>query len=302
VTDFVTLSGWALLVTASLATGAVAAAWIRLPETVAAVVTSFGGGILLAAVAFELVPEADRRAGAAWTAIGLLLGAAGYVAADAWLTRDERMEHTRRSGHAAAAGQPMMLPVVPESATYDQAPYPRPAAVSPSPPTAALVGRGDAGRGDVARGDVTRREVARAEVARGEAIAAGIVVDGVPESLALGLMVAGGQPGFALLVAVVIGNLTEAYGAAQPILFGGRSKRFAVGLLAGIGVVLGLATLAGGSAGLMNDTVIGAAQAVAGGAVIAVLSISIIPYTFEQVSSRVALATVLGFCAGYLLS
>jgi ZIP family zinc transporter len=278
VAEFLTLASWALLLAASLAIGAVAAAWIRLPEAVAAFVTSFGGGILLAAVAFELVPEADLRAGAAWTAAGLLLGAAGYVAADAWLSRDERMERTRRSGHAAAAGQPMMMTPV--------SPDPLRTTVPPSPPTAAT------GRVDAAPG----------EVARGEAIAAGIVVDGVPESLALGLMLAGGQSGLALLAAVVIGNLTEAYGAAQPILAGGRTRRFAVGLLGGIGVLLGLTTLLGGSAGVMDDTLIGAAQAVAGGAVIAVLSISIIPYTFEQVSSRVALATILGFCAGYLLS
>jgi ZIP family zinc transporter len=281
--DPFTLAGWALLVTASLTIGAVAAAWVRLPETVAAVVTSFGGGILLAAVAFELVPEADTRAGAAWTAAGLLLGAVGYVVADAWLSRDERMEMTRRSGHAAAAGQPMMLSMFPEPAGRDRSPpQSMSTAISPSAATTAALARG--------------------QVARGEAIASGIVVDGLPESLALGLMVAGGELGLALLVAVVIGNLTEAYGAAQPILAGGRSKRFAVGLLCGIGVVLGLTTLVGGSAGLMDQTLIGAAQAVAAGAVIAVLSISIIPYTFEQVSSRVALATVLGFCAGYLLS
>jgi hypothetical protein len=34
----------------------------------------------------------------------------------------------------------------------------------------------------------------------------------------------------------------------------------------------------------------------------AVVSISIIPYAFSEVSSRVATATVLGFLGGYLLS
>jgi ZIP family zinc transporter len=82
----------------------------------------------------------------------------------------------------------------------------------------------------------------------------------------------------------------------------GRSKRFAIGLLAGIGLLLGLTTVLGGSADIMSGTLVGAAQAIAAGAVIAVLSISIIPYTFDEVSSRVALATVLGFIAGYVLS
>jgi ZIP family zinc transporter len=96
-----------------------------------------------------------------------------------------------------------------------------------------------------------------------ETIAAGIVVDGVPESFALGLMVASAEPGIALLAAVVVGNVTEAYGAAQPIIAGGR-RRFATGLLAGIAVLLGTTTLLGGAVGTATlGTPIGVAQAVA---------------------------------------
>ncbi len=249
-------AGWGLLVAASLALGAVAAARLQLPERVAALITAFGGGTLLSAVALELVPEADERAGTWWTAGGLLAGAAIYVAADAWLARDAEMASMRRSGHAAASGRPM----------------------PDMPPRAA-------------------------DEARGEAIAAGIVVDGVPESLALGLMAVEGDSGLALLVAVVIGNLTEAYGAAQPIIAGGRTRRFALVLLTVIGVGLGLVTLLGGTAlADASGTFVGTAQAVAAGAVLAVLSISILPYAFGEASRRVALVTALGFTLGYLLS
>lgn len=244
-----------LLVAASLAGGAVLAASLRLSPRLAALVTAFGGGILLAAVGLELVPSADEGVGRVGTALGLLAGAVVYVGADAWLTRDRHTGTMRRSGHAAAAGEPM--PMAPRSA----------------------------------------------EAARGETIAAGIVVDGIPESLALGFMVAAGEPGVALLAAVVVGNLTEAYGAAQPILAGGRSKRFAVGLLTGIGVLLAVATVLGGTLAAGLDTsLVGVAEAVAAGAVLAVLSISIIPYAFREASSTSALAGALGFVAGYLLS
>lgn len=47
---------------------------------------------------------------------------------------------------------------------------------------------------------------------------------------------------------------------------------------------------------------IGFAQALAAGAVLAVVSISIVPHAFAEVSSSAATATVLGFTAGYLLS
>jgi peptidoglycan/LPS O-acetylase OafA/YrhL len=99
--------GWGLVVGGSLLAGAVVAAVRRLPERVAAIITSFGGGILVAAVAFELVPEADAKAGAWITAVCLLAGALVFVGADAVLTRDPEMMEMRRATHAAAAGRPM---------------------------------------------------------------------------------------------------------------------------------------------------------------------------------------------------
>lgn len=247
--------GWGLVIGASLVAGAVVAALLRVPGSVAAVVTSFGGGVLLSAVALELVPEADERAGAWLTAAGLLAGTLVYVGADTWLSRDKEMNAMRRSGHAAAAGQPMEMPT------------------------------------------------GKSEVARGESIAAGLVVDGVPESIALGLTVAEAGVGLALLAGIVVGNVVEAYGAAQPIIAGGLSKRFAVGLHAVIGMTLAAATVLGGT--LLADaseSLVGTAEAIAAGAVLAVISISIVPYAFSEVSSLVASATVLGFVGGYLLS
>ncbi len=141
------------------------------------------------------------------------------------------------------------------------------------------------------------------EVSRGESIAVGLFVDGVPESIALGLTIAEGEVGIALLVGIVVGNVVEAYGAAQPILAGGRTRAFAVGLLGLIGVALALATILGGT--VLADAspeLIGTAQAIAAGAVLAVISIAIIPHAFEEVSGMVAMATVLGFIGGYLLS
>jgi ZIP family zinc transporter len=84
---------------------------------------------------------------------------------------------------------------------------------------------------------------------------------------------------------------------------GGHSRRFAVALLGEIGLALALATVLGGTllAGA-SPTLIGTTQAVAAGAVLAVVTISIIPYAFSEVSRLVATATVLGFVAGYLLS
>jgi ZIP family zinc transporter len=256
VADLGTSVGLGLGIAASLIAGGAVAALFRLPERMAALVTAFGGGILLAAIALELVPDADRNAGPLVTALGLVVGTLVYVSADGWLTRNEQMKSMRRSGHAAAAGRQMAIP--------------------------------------------TR---ARDGAARGESIAAGIFVDGVPESFALGLTVAEGELGVALLVGILVGNVVEAYGAAQPIVAAGRSRRFALTLLCAIGLALAFATVLGGTVLVdASPSVIGGAQAVAAGAVLAVVSIAVIPYAFSEVNRLVASATVAGFIAGYLLS
>jgi zinc transporter, ZIP family len=247
--------GWGLLIGASLVAGALAAAFLHLPERVAATLTAFGGGILFAAVALELVPEADVEAGTALTAAGLAAGTLLYVGADAWLNREPSMRAMRRSAHAAASGRAMTMP----------------------------------------------RD--HTDAARGESIAAGIFVDGVPESIALGLTIAEGEVGVALLAGIVLGNVVESYGAAQPILAGGYSRGFALRLLGGIGVALAGATVLGGTVlAEASAELVGTAQAVAAGAVLAVISIAIVPHAFAEVSSRVATATMAGFIAGYLLS
>jgi hypothetical protein len=76
-------------------------------------------------------------------------------------------------------------------------------------------------------------------------------------------------------------------------------------LLAGIGATLAVATVFGGALlSEASDSLVGSAEAIAAGALLAVISISIsiVPYAFSEASSLVATATVLGFVGGYLLS
>jgi ZIP family zinc transporter len=248
--------GWGLAVAVSLLAGALTAARVHLPERAAATLTAFGGGVLLAAVALELVPDADAEAGTALTAIGLVAGTLVYVGADAWLSRTETHGEMRRALHASTAGR---------------------------------------------TGAATR--MMESESARGLSIAAGLTIDGVPESLALGLTIAEDELGVALLAGILIGNVVESYGAAEPIIAGGHPPRFAIRVLGTIGLAVALATVLGGT--VLADAspdFIGTAQAVAAGAVLAVVTIAVVPHAFEQVSRLAATATVAGFVLGYLLS
>jgi zinc transporter, ZIP family len=150
--------------------------------------------------------------------------------------------------------------------------------------------------GDVRRG---RDE----EGARGRSIALGIFIDGVPETTALGLTVAEGKIGLALLVGIVVSNLVEAYGASEPIVASGSSRRFAIGLFAVIGAALFVALLLGATLlSDASDSVIGTAEAVAGGAIFATVLVAVIPHAFAEVSRWAAVAAILGLVTSFLLS
>jgi zinc transporter, ZIP family len=138
------------------------------------------------------------------------------------------------------------------------------------------------------------------ETTRGEAIAAGLVVDGVPESLAVGFSVAQGRMAAALLAGVLMGNLAEAYSAARPIVVGGRSGRFAFGVIAAVAAILLVATVLGGTllAGA-DPRLIGSAQALAAGAVLWVVALSLRPPLRRQPGRTAALV---GACGGFALA
>ena len=155
--------------------------------------------------------------------------------------------------------------------------------------------RAAAGRVEVASGGA-------GEAHRGLSIALGIFIDGVPETAALGLMISQGEIGLALLAGIVVSNLTESYGATVFLVHGGRSRTFALGIFAAIAVCLVAALVVGSTLlAALSDGAIGFAEGVAGGAVLATVSISILPNAFLAVSRFAAIAVVLGFVAGFLL-
>ena len=78
---------WGLISGGALVVGAAVAWFVRVPRLVVAGVMAFGAGVLISALAFELVDEAEKSGGLAATVAGLLGGAAAYVAANVVLAR-----------------------------------------------------------------------------------------------------------------------------------------------------------------------------------------------------------------------
>ena len=133
--------------------------------------------------------------------------------------------------------------------------------------------------------------------ALGLPITLGIVLDGVPESIVIGLSLLGGHTvSVAMLIAVFISNVPEAIAATTGLGAGGWSRLRIMRLWVLIAVVCGVASLAGFV--LLQDAS-GSTQAFinmfAGGAILVMLADTMIPEAFEHGGDLAGLVNVMGF-------
>ncbi|GAA4710081.1 zinc transporter, ZIP family [Promicromonospora umidemergens] len=238
--------GWGLFGGLALVLGALIAWFVRVPRSVVATVMAFGAGVLIAALAFELVDEAERSGGLAPTVAGFLAGASVYVLANTALAR-RGARHRKRSGDQQPSEQ--------------QTP------------------------------------------GSGGAIAIGALLDGIPESVVLGLsLLDGGGVGVGILAAVFISNVPEGLSSAAGMKRAGRSAAYVFGVWGGIAVASALASLLGALA-LQSapDAAVAVITAVAAGAILAMLADTMIPEAFERTHALTGLITALGFLTAFTI-
>jgi ZIP family zinc transporter len=100
-----------LIASSALVIGGVAGAFWRPPRALVAVALAFASGALITALAFDLFEESFNKGGAWLSGVGLLVGAAAFVAADELL--DRHIEGGGVSGFAILAA--VTLDGVPEN-------------------------------------------------------------------------------------------------------------------------------------------------------------------------------------------
>src|SRR5436190_24217300 len=209
---------WGFVAASSLIVGGAIVLRYHVRERALGMVMAFGSGVLISAVAFELVDEAFTTGGGTGrVALGLLAGSIVFFAGDALV---DRMGGAKRkhSGGGQADGS-------------------------------------------------------------GPAIVLGIVLDGIPESIVLGLsIVTGGSVSAAFLVAVTLSNLPEAIAATSGLSKGGWANRSIFGLWVLVSFVSGLAALFGFA--VFDSASAGATAfvlAFAGGAILTMLADTMMP-------------------------
>ena len=138
----------------------------------------------------------------------------------------------------------------------------------------------------------------------GLAIAAGALLDGIPESIVIGLsLLAGGAVSWVAVTAIFLSNVPEGLSSANGMRHAGRSALYVFGIWIGMAVISGLASLAGFLLfrGFSPD-VVAATTALAAGAILAMLADTMIPEAFEEAHDMAGLVTVAGFLVSFVLS
>lgn len=238
---------WGLVSGSALVIGALLGYYTRVPKKTIAFVMAFGSGVLISALAFDLMDEAYKRGGFTSSAIGFLTGAIVYSVANYYLNK-KGAKHRKRSGE--------------KHPSEDQ------------------------------------------NSGSGLAIAVGSLLDGIPESIAIGVsMIEGGVVSTAAVIAIFLSNIPESLSSTTGMKKAGRSKRYIFGIWIGITLISGIASFCGYTLFKnFSPDIIAATVAVAAGAILAMLSDTMIPEAFEEGHNFIGVITVFGFLAAFLLT
>jgi zinc transporter, ZIP family len=234
--------GWGALAASSLVIGAIIALLFRIGPRTIGLIMAFGAGVLISAVAFDLIDEAfGMSSGNGWVIAAIFAGCAVFFGGDWLIDRSGGSDRKDADGDQQSGSSP--------------------------------------------------------------AIVLGSVLDGVPESMVIGLTIfRGGAVGAAYLSAVFISNLPESISSTSGLVASGWEKARVLWMWIGIALISGLASLAGYALFQHSSPdVVAFVLAFAGGAILTMLADTMMPEAYEHGGKLVGVLTTLGFAVAFTI-
>lgn len=138
----------------------------------------------------------------------------------------------------------------------------------------------------------------------GKAMMLGALLDGVPESMALGIAIAGGaSTGLLMLCAVAISSFPEGLSSVEGLVKEGFSKKQLYAMWIGVTIILTVITVASFYyLPKVDGNSLGVIEAFAAGAILAMLADTMMPEAFEEGGFTIGMLTVLGFLTAFVIS
>jgi ZIP family zinc transporter len=148
-----------------------------------------------------------------------------------------------------------------------------------------------------------KRSQGQQEEGSATAITIGALMDGIPESVAIGVsLIGGGAVGLVMVAAVFLSNVPEGLSAAAGMKKAGRSSSHILGLWSAVVGISALSALFGYLflAGAPEDLIAGI-QAFAAGAILTMLASTMMPEAYQEGGSAVGVVTTVGFLVAFIL-
>jgi ZIP family zinc transporter len=135
------------------------------------------------------------------------------------------------------------------------------------------------------------------------AIALGALMDGIPESIAIGAsLIGGGSVGWVMVVAVFLSNVPESLSSATGMKKSGYSPRFILLMWAGVVLLSAFSSMFGYMfLQHASGNWIGGIQAFAAGAILTMLASTMMPEAFTEGGAIVGVLSTLGFLVAFVL-
>jgi ZIP family zinc transporter len=131
----------------------------------------------------------------------------------------------------------------------------------------------------------------------------GAVLDGIPESIVLGLTLVAGGPSLAILGAIFISNVPESVAASTRMLASGRRPVWVIGVWTLVACASALAAAIGyGLLATAPGDTIAFIDAYAAGAILTLLADELLPAAHAESNRLVGLTTAAGFAVAAFLS